>query len=213
MYLPKHLEETRLDVLHALVRKHPLGTWVSAEDEGLNVNHIPFLLDASRGDHGTIVGHVARANPVWKSTAAVTVPDVVVFRGPQAYITPSWYPSKHEHGKAVPTWNYVVVTVHGRPKFIDDKAWLISHLRELTDTHEADQAAPWKIEDAPEEFTQKLADAIIGVEIPILRIEGKWKTSQNRPESDKIGVVAGLLDKGDAEAAAMASLVRQHIPA
>lgn len=183
---------------------------MSAEKDGLNVNHIPFLLEEARGNFGTLVGHVARANPVWRNRAAA-VADVVVFRGPQAYITPSLYPSKHEHGKAVPTWNYAVVTVHGVPKFIDDKAWLMSHLRELTNIHEAGQAVPWKIEDAPEEFTLKLAGAIIGVEIPILRIEGKWKTSQNRPHSDKIGVVAGLLDKGDDEAAAMAALVEQHI--
>lgn len=210
MYLPKIHEESRLDVLHTLIRAHPLGTWVVADEAELLVNHIPFFLDASRGAFGTLVGHVARANPIWK-TAPSTLPSVAVFKGPQTYITPSWYPSKHEHGKAVPTWNYAVVTAHGRPQFIEDRAWLYTHLGHLTEAHEASQALPWKIDDAPPDFTEKLMGAIIGVEIPIERIEGKWKTNQNRPEPDKLGVVAGLLGKGDDESKAMASLVRQHI--
>jgi transcriptional regulator len=209
LYLPKVHEETRLDVLHELIRAHSLGTWVSTTASQLNVDHIPFLVDSGRGELGTLVGHVARANPIWKSGRGA-LPDVIVFRGPQTYITPSWYPSKHEHGKAVPTWNYAVVTVHGRPEFIEDTAWLYEHLASLTDTHEASQALPWKIGDAPAEFTEKLVSAIVGVQIRIERIEGKWKTNQNRPESDKIGVVAGLLAKGDHESVAMASLVRQH---
>ena len=210
MYLPKIHEETRLDVLHGLIREHSLGTWVAADETELNVNHIPFVIDSSRGEFGTLVGHVARANPVWKAPAN-TLPSVIIFRGPQTYITPSWYPSKHEHGKAVPTWNYAVVTAHGLPAFIEDPAWLYGHLSDLTDKHEASQALPWKIGDAPQEFTDKLIAAIVGVEIPIQRIEGKWKTNQNRPEQDKIGVVAGLLGKGDDDSVAMASLVRSHI--
>ncbi len=210
MYLPKINEETRLDVLHDLIRAHPLGTWVSAEETELNVNHIPFVLDGSRGEFGTLLGHVARANPIWKASPSARA-SVIVFRGPQAYITPSWYPSKHQHGKAVPTWNYAVVTAQGYPQFIDDREWLYEHLAQLTDTHEASQALPWKIGDAPEEFTDKLVAAVVGVEIPVRRIEGKWKTNQNRPEPDKLGVVAGLLGKGDDESVAMASLVRRHL--
>jgi transcriptional regulator len=210
MYLPKIHEETRLDVLHALIRAHPLGTWVEADEAALVVNHLPFVLDPGAGEFGTLRGHVALANPVWR-TSSRTLPGVVTFRGPQAYITPSWYPSKHEHGKAVPTWNYAVVTVHGRPRFIEDGAWLRRHLAELTDTHEAPQALPWNVDDAPAEFTEKLIRAIVGVEIPIARIDGKWKTSQNRPEPDKLGVIAGLLGKRDDESAAMANLVRQHL--
>jgi transcriptional regulator len=210
VYLPKILEETRLDFLHDLIRSHPLGTWVSAENTELNVNHIPFLLDNARGEFGTLLGHVARANPVWKAPVS-PLPNVIVFRGPQTYITPSWYPSKHQHGKAVPTWNYAVVTVHGMPEFIEDQDWLFEHLTHLTDTHEATQALPWKIDDAPPEFTEKLVSAIVGVRIPIRRIEGKWKVNQNRSESDKMGVIAGLLGKGDDDSLAMASLVRQHI--
>lgn len=210
MYLPKIHEETRLEVLHALVRAHSLGTWVEAGDAELSVNHVPFVLDEFAGEFGTLRGHVARANPIWKSPPAA-VPGVVTFRGPQTYITPSWYPSKHEHGRAVPTWNYAVVTAHGRARFFHDPAWLYDHLAALTDTHEASQALPWKVADAPAEFTDKLVGAIVGVEITISRIEGKWKTNQNRPEPDKLGVVAGLLGKGDDESVAMAGLVRQHL--
>jgi transcriptional regulator len=209
MYVPKIHEETRIDVLHALIHAHPLGTWVTAGDGDLIVNHIPFHLDASRGAFGTLVGHVARANPIWKHAAGAR--DVVVFRGPQSYVTPNWYPTKHAHGKAVPTWNYVVVTAHGTPKFIDNRDWLREQLRHLTAGQEASQALPWNIEDAPVDFIEKMLAAIVGVEIPIERIQGKWKTSQNRPEADKLGVVAGLMGKGDDEACAMAALVREHV--
>jgi len=210
MYLPKIHEETRLEVLHALIRAHSLGTWVEAGEDEIVVNHVPFVLEETAGEFGALRGHVARANPVWKA-APRSVPGAVTFRGPQSYITPSWYPSKHEHGKAVPTWNYAVVTVHGRAQFVEDPAWLHTHLATLTDTHEASQALPWTIDDAPADFTEKLVGAIVGVEIPIARIEGKWKTNQNRPEADKLGVVAGLLGRGDDEALAMAKLVRQHL--
>ena len=209
MYLPKNLEETRIDVLHDLIGSHPLGTWVLADRAELNVNHIPFMLDSSQGEFGTLLGHVARANPVWNAPVS-TVPNVIVFRGPQTYITPSWYPSKHQHGKAVPTWNYAIVAVHGIPEFIEDREWLYQHLTNLTDTQESSQALPWSIDDAPAEFTEKMISAIVGVQIPIQRIEGKWKVNQNRSESDKMGVVAGLLGKGDDDSLAMASLVRQR---
>lgn len=210
MYSPQQHEETRLDVLHALIRKYPLGAWVMLGDGELLANHIPFLLDPTRGEFGTLVGHVARANPVWK-TGAQPIPSTIIFQGPQTYISPSWYPSKHEHGKAVPTWNYAVVHAQGQPQFIDDHRWLFEHLSKLTDEHEASQALPWKIDDAPRDFTEKLMNAIVGVEIPIQRILGKWKTNQNRPESDKFGVVAGLLGKGDQQSKAMAELVKQHV--
>ena len=210
MYRPKAFEETRLPVLHELIRSHPLGTWVSAGAGELDVQHIPFLLDSECGEFGTLYGHIARANPIWKS-AGNALPDVVIFRGPQTYITPSWYPSKHLHGKDVPTWNYAVVAAHGRPEFIHDPAWLHAHLRSLSDAQEAAQSVPWSIDDAPADYIEKLVAAVVGVAIPIQRIEGKWKTSQNRQDADKMGVVAGLLAKGDDEAKAMASLVRDQI--
>ena len=196
MYVPKHHEETDISVLHALVRSHPLGAWVTQGDGELLVNHIPFLLESSRGEHGTLVGHVARANRVWLSFST-TVNSVVIFQGPETYITPSWYPSKQTHGKAVPTWNYAVVHAHGLPLVIEDRDWLLQHITHLTDTNERDQALPWKVSDAPQEFTERLMNAIVGIEIPITKLVGKWKVSQNRPDADKLGVVAGLLTRGD----------------
>jgi transcriptional regulator len=209
MYVPQVHEENDLAVLHALIRAHPLGAWVTQGDGGLLANHIPFLLDASRGAFGTLVGHVARANPAWQSFSH-SVPSVVLFQGPESYITPSWYPSKHAHGKAVPTWNYAVVHAHGMPCVIEDREWLLQHLTQLTDTHEAGQALPWKLSDAPADFTERLLGAIVGLEIPIDRLVGKWKVSQNRPEADKLGVVAGLLARDDAPAMDMAQLVSRH---
>ena len=210
MYVPKQHEEFDLSVLHALIRAHPLGTWVTQSHGELLANHIPFLIDPARGQHGTLIGHVARANPVWKSFSS-TINSVVIFQGAESYITPSWYPSKHEHGKAVPTWNYAVVHGHGIPRAIENRDWLLEHLTQLTNTHEAKQALPWQVSDAPQEFTERLMRAIVGIEIPIGKLVGKWKVSQNRPEPDKIGVVAGLLNRGDSQSKAMASLVRKHV--
>ena len=210
MYVPKHHEETDVAVLRALIKSHPLGAWVTHSDDELLANHIPFLLDPSRGENGTLVGHVARANPVWQSFSA-TVNSVVIFQGSEAYITPSWYPSKHAHGKAVPTWNYAVVHAHGLPRAIEDRHWLLQHVTQLTDTHEGTQALPWKVSDAPQEFTERLMDAIVGIEIPIAKLVGKWKVSQNRPEPDKLGVVAGLLARDDERSKEMAVMVNEHV--
>ena len=134
----------------------------------------------------------------------------MLFQGPETYITPSWYPSKHQHGKAVPTWNYAVVHVHGVPRAIEDATWLRAHLEQMTDTQEASQAVPWKVGDAPEDYVSRMVEAIVGIEIPIERIEGKWKVSQNRAMPDRLGVVAGLLARGDDQSAAMATLVQQY---
>lgn len=210
MYIPKHHEESDISILHALIKSHPLGTWVTYSDGELIANHIPFLLDPARGEHGTLVGHVARANRVWQSFSA-TVDSVVIFQGAETYISPSWYPSKHAHGKAVPTWNYAVVHAHGLPRAIEDREWLLSHVNQLTDVHEAQQALPWKVSDAPQDFTDRLVQLIVGIEIPIAKLVGKWKVSQNRPEPDKLGVVAGLLARNDARAMEMVSLVNQHV--
>ena len=210
MHVPKLHEETDIAVLHTLVRSHPLGAWVTHGDEELLANHIPFLLDSSRGEHGTLVGHVARANPVWHSFST-TVASVVIFQGTETYITPSWYPSKHAHGKAVPTWNYAVVHAYGVPRAIEDRDWLFQHVTQLTDTHEREQALPWKVSDAPQDFTEHLMNAIVGIEIPITKLIGKWKVSQNRPEPDKLGVVTGLLTRGDEQSKEMAALVNKYV--
>ena len=200
MYVPMANEETRVEVLHALIRAHPLGTWTLFDGDDLITNHVPFQLDAARGPFGTLVGHVARANPVWRSPST-PIRNVVAFQGPQAYVTPSWYPSKLEHGKTVPTWNYAVVHARGVPTFTFDRDWLHAHVSSLTDAHEAAEAAPWGVVDAPDEYVERQLGAIVGVEIQIERLLGKWKTSQNRSAPDRTGVVEGLRRRGDAESA------------
>jgi transcriptional regulator len=202
MYTPKPNEETRVEVMHELIRTHPLGTWTVLGADDLLTQHVPFLLDAERGPLGTLVGHVARANPVWRSPPT-PVRSVVSFQGPQAYVTPSWYPSKREHGKVVPTWNYAVVHVRGVPAFIHDRDWLLTHVSGLTDAHEAAEGAPWAVADAPAAYVERQLGAIVGVEIPIERLLGKWKASQNRPASDRAGVVAGLERRGDGASAGL----------
>jgi transcriptional regulator len=210
MYIPAHFAETTTAVLHALIRSHPLGAWITHNDGELLANHIPFLIDTTRGEFGTLVGHVARANSVWQSFST-TVTSMVIFQGAETYITPSWYPSKQSHGKAVPTWNYAVVHAHGMPRAIEDHDWLRAHLAQLTDTHEHNEPLPWKVSDAPRAFIDQLMNAIVGIEIPISKLVGKWKVSQNRPEPDKLGVLTGLIARGDDQSVAMAELVREHV--
>jgi transcriptional regulator len=187
-----------------------LGAWVTLGGDELVANHIPFEISPERGEFGTLVGHVARANPIW-SRAPSEILGLVTFQGPQSYITPSWYPSKHEHGKAVPTWNYAVVHAYGRPSFIEDKAWLYDHVSSLTRRHEASQSLPWSVSDAPADFTERMIGAIVGVEIPIQKLIGKWKMSQNRSESDQLGVVAGLMGREDAHSASVARLIQKSL--
>jgi transcriptional regulator len=208
MYIPKHFEETRIETLHALMKAHPFGTLVTTESAELVVNHLPLLIYHDDGEFGTLRGHVARANPLRQLFDGMTNA-VAVFQGPHAYISPSWYPSKHADGKQVPTWNYAVVHAHGRPRIIEDANWLYAHLNDMTDEHEANQALPWKVSDAPQEFTDKLLGAIVGFEMPIRRIEGKWKVSQNRAKSDRLGVAAGLESRGDEQSRAMVTMVLQ----
>jgi transcriptional regulator len=210
MYLPKHHEESDLAVLHALIKAHPLGAWVIQSEGELVVNHIPLLLDPTRGKYGTLVGHVARANPAWKSFST-TSNSIVIFQGAESYISPSWYPSKHAHGKVVPTWNYAVVHAHGIPRAIEDRDWLLAHLTQMTNEHESKRALPWKVSDAPQNFTDQLMQAIVGIEIPIGKLVGKWKVHQHRSDAEKLGVVAGLQGRGDSQSEDMAALVRMHI--
>jgi transcriptional regulator len=210
VYTPKHFEERDVSVLHALIRSHPLAAWVTQANGRLVVNHIPFLVDSMRSEYGTLIGHVARANPIWKCLTKETA-CVVIFQGPEAYITPSWYPTKHAHGKAVPTWNYAVVHAHGVPCAIDDRDWLLKHVTALSDLHESQSAVPWSVSDAPPDYIDSMLSAIVGVEIRISTILGKWKTSQNRPLPDKMGTVAGLYARGDTSSKQMAELVQRHV--
>jgi transcriptional regulator len=214
MYLPAHFKEDRIPVLHDLVRAHPLATLVTLDDTGLVANHIPMQIDAAAGALGTLRGHVARANPVWRSQRAEPLA-LVVFQGAQSYITPSYYPSKAATGKVVPTWNYVTIHAHGPLRAIEDAAWLRRFLEELTDRYETERAQAtgepaWKVSDAPAEYIDGLLKAIVGIEIPIARIEGKWKVSQNRPAEDRAGVVEGLSKGADPMQHTLAELLRER---
>ncbi|MCX7148886.1 MAG: FMN-binding negative transcriptional regulator [Rhodocyclales bacterium] len=205
MYLPAHFEETRIEVLHALMREHPFATLVTHGADGLAANHLPLHLAAETGPFGALQGHVARANSLWQQSADTAV--LVIFHGPQAYVTPSWYETKREHGKAVPTWNYVVVHAHGRMRVYDDPAWLSQQLETLVTRHEAGFAEPWQIDDAPPDYIDKMLAAVVGIEITVTDLKGKWKISQNQPPANRAGVVAGLRQQETADALQMAELV------
>ncbi|MCX6955722.1 MAG: FMN-binding negative transcriptional regulator [Verrucomicrobia bacterium] len=211
MYNPPHFTETRPEILHALIAAHPLGTLVTLGSTGLDANHIPFEFDpapTAAAPHGTLLAHVARANPLWRDHSATTEA-LVVFQGPQSYVTPTWYTeTKPATGKVVPTWNYCTVHAHGPLRVIDDPAWLLALVTRLTARHECGRPAPWAVADAPADFVAKQLAAIVGIEIPITRLAGKWKVSQNRPAADRAGIVAGLAAEGAGESAAMARLVR-----
>lgn len=208
MYVPSHFAETRVDVLHSLIHAHPLGALVVLAPHGLDANHIPFEIDPEPAPFGTLRGHVARANPVWRD-ASLQTDALAIFQGPHTYVSPAWYATKQESGKVVPTWNYAVVHAHGPLRVIDDRAWLRKFVEQLTDRYEANRSEPWKVTDAPADFIDTMVSAIVGIEIPIARLTGKWKVSQNRPGKDRAGVVEGLMQQTDDAAAAMAQLVRQ----
>ncbi len=206
MYIPQHFSEPRVDVLHQLIRARPLSTLVTLSSSGLNANHIPLHLSEQPSPFGTLRGHVARVNPIWNDIAQ-DVEVLAIFHGPDAYITPSWYPTKAETGKAVPTWNYAVAHAYGTFRIIDDASWLRAHLEMLTTHNEAPFAEPWHMDDAPADFTEKLIGAIVGIEIGITRLSGKWKVSQNQPAENQAGVVRGLCASGDIKATEMAALI------
>jgi transcriptional regulator len=214
MYLPAQFQEDRTEILHDLIRAHPLATLVAMCGDGLAANHLPMEIDATAGALGTLRGHVARANPVWRSYRP-EIDAIAVFQGPESYITPSYYATKATTGKVVPTWNYAVVHAYGPLRVIEDRVWLRRLVERLTDRHEAEHgratgAAPWQVSDAPAAYIDKLLDLIVGIEVPIARFEGKWKVSQNRPPEDRAGVIAGLGDGAGAVQHAMAELVRER---
>lgn len=206
MYIPKHFDEPRLDVLHALMRERPLATLVTLASDGLNANHVPLHLSVDPAPFGTLRGHVARANTVCSNRVA-DVEALAIFHGPEAYITPSWYPTKAETGKAVPTWNYAVAHAYGVLRVIDDPAWLRAHLDALTGHNEAAFPVPWQVTDAPRDYIDKMMGAVVGIEIVITRLAGKWKMSQNQPLQNRQGVVAGLREGGNDEVAGMVALI------
>lgn len=195
MYVPAHFDEPRAEALHELIVQHPLGILFTNGESGLDANHIPFELKAAQGQFGVLQAHVARSNPVWQDVKNGDEV-LVVFRGAEAYISPTWYPSKHETHKQVPTWNYKVVHAHGRITLHDDERYVRGLVALLTRTHESSQPEPWKMTDAPKDYIASMLKAIVGVEIEITRLVGKFKLSQNKEARDIRGAGQALKDSG-----------------
>jgi transcriptional regulator len=206
MYIPKLFDEPDVAVMHDLIRAHPLATLVTMTATGMEANHIPLLLLDQPAPRGSLCGHVARANPLWREHLE-NAEVLAIFHGPQNYVTPSWYATKAESGKVVPTWNYASVHVRGKLSVRDDAKWLRPHLEMLTAHNEKAFEHPWAVDDAPRDFTDKMIEAIIGIEIVITDLKGKWKVSQNRPPADQASVIDGLHKHGHDE---MADLVRSR---
>lgn len=209
MYQPPLFREDRVDVMQALMRAHPFATLVSSATGTLSADHVPLVLDATGSDLGVLRGHLAAANPLARQTEG-PIEVMTIFQGAQTYVTPAWYASKQEHGRVVPTWNYAVVHARGTLNFVSDPDWLLQHLQDLTAQHEATRAAPWAVSDAPEDFVALQLRALIGFEIRIASLEGKWKASQNKNAADRQGVRAGLAAEDNADARAMADLVARR---
>jgi transcriptional regulator len=208
MYIPRANKEDRLSVLHKLMENQPFASLITVGSSGLFASHIPLVLEQN-GANGLLKGHISRANTQWQDYSP-SVEALAIFFGPQHYITPSWYPEKQETGKVVPTWNYVVVHAYGHLKVIEDGEWLMTHLKKLTSIREADSPMPWKIGDAPADYIASQASGIVGLEMAIERLEGKWKVSQNRSEQDRSGVAKGLAELNTTESLAMKALVERR---
>lgn len=198
MYVPKKFAQTEQQKIEGLIREFPLAALVVNTDSGMYADHIPMRLSQTAPDGMRLQGHVAKANPLWQRR--VSGPVLVIFQGPNGYISPNWYPTKQEHGKVVPTWNYAVVHVGGDIRFIHDRGWKLSLVRQLTDRHERGQARPWAVSDAPPEFTGKMLAAIVGFEIIVNDVCAKWKVSQNQPEVNRLGVRKALAHSGNPKA-------------
>lgn len=205
MYIPTQFRTDDLPAIHAAMRETHLANLVTSGPEGLVATPLPMLLDAGEGEFGTLYAHVARANPQWRSGAGQEA--LVIFDGPDAYISPSWYATKQEHGKVVPTWNYVAVHAYGPVEFTEDPEQLRRLVTRLTERHEGSRAQPWAVDDAPSPFIEAQLRGIVGVRLPITRLEGKRKLSQNRTPDDRAGVKAGLLQDGLPSNQAVSALV------
>jgi transcriptional regulator len=206
LYLPAHFEESRTDVLHALMRARPLATLVTLAESGIVANHIPIETLPDPLPHGMLRGHIARANPLWREYRADSEA-VAIFQGPQAYISPSFYPSKLETGEVVPTWDYAVVHARGTLRFVQDSAWLRALVSRLTDAHEASRRVPWKVDDAPSRYIEQMLALIVGFELSIASLTGKWKLSQNHSAVNRLGVATGLRAAAGAEALEVADML------
>jgi transcriptional regulator len=206
LYVPAYFKESRTEVLHALMRARPLATLVTLRDSGLVANHIPLETLSEPAPHGLLRGHIARANPLWQQHRADSEA-LAIFQGPQAYISPSFYPTKQETGEVVPTWDYAVVHAHGTLRFVQDTAWLQALVARLTDAHEASRQIPWKVGDAPRPYIEKMLSLIVGFEFSIVSLTGKWKISQNHPVANRQGVVKGLRDAAGADSREIADML------
>ena len=196
MYIPTQFAEDRLPVLHDAIRQTGLANLVTTGPDGIIASPLPLMLDPDAGPYGTLYGHVARGNPQWRTTDAA-IEALAIFMGPDAYVTPSYYETKRETGKVVPTWNYVTIHAYGTISFSEDLGRLLEVVTRLTARHEAGRADPWKVSDAPPAFTQSQLKGIVAFEMPIARLQGKWKMSQNRNATDRAGVVTGLREDGN----------------
>jgi transcriptional regulator len=195
VYVPEYFRETRIEVLQAFIERHPLASLVAVTAEGLTANHVPLRAQLAAAGGGVLRGHIARANALWRALAPDTGV-LAIFTGSDSYISPSWYPSNREHGKVVPTWNYATVHIHGSIRFIDDASWLRAFVAALTDAHEAGRAGRWHVSDAPADYIDGMLRAIVGFEITVERIVGKFKGSQNRSAADRAAVAAALRAAG-----------------
>ncbi|MGH7087789.1 MAG: FMN-binding negative transcriptional regulator [Stellaceae bacterium] len=210
MYMPPHFAEDRVPVLHRAMRDLAFATLVTSGPGGMVAGHFPMLIEAEPRPFGSLHGHMARANPQFSPRAqgAPAGEALAIFLGPNAYVTPSWYPTKHETGKVVPTWNYLAIHAYGRLGFIDDPAAILAHLQKLTARHEGERAAPWSASDAPADYIARMVVEVVGFRLAITRLEGKWKMSQNRPPADRDGVIAGLAGEGGAAEQAVAEIMK-----
>lgn len=208
MYVPEHFRESDTAKLQCLISEHSFGTLIVAGENGIEANHLPFYLNVDvSGSLGVLECHVARRNPVWQHIAAGSSV-LAIFQGPHAYVSPSWYPTKAETGRVVPTWNYFAAHAEGRARAVEDADWLRRHLHRLTNRHESNRENPWSVDDAPRDFTNQLVQSIVGIEITIEKLTGKLKASQNQPETNREGVKAGLNREGTLSSDAMAKLIR-----
>jgi len=212
MYMPRHFEQADIGILHDAIDAFPLGALVTVGPDGPDANHIPFELNRAQGPFGTLRCHVARANPVWRAAREGEDRALVIFRGVSGYISPNWYATKQTTHQVVPTYNYAVVHAHGRIAVHDDPQWVRGLVARLTRRHESAQPRPWKMTDAPEDFLDAQLAQIVGLEIVVERLEGKWKMSQNRPAADRAGVIAGLREQGGPASESLADEVGRSQP-
>ena len=208
MYTPKAFEVTDLPLLHAAMRESELATLVTMTTQGLIATHLPLLLDEKRGEYGTLTGHVSRANLQWRETDT-KAEGLIIFLGPDTYVSPNWYPAKQETGRVVPTWNYAAIHAYGRLTFYEDPEWLRTMVTDLTKRHEASFPAPWQVTDAPPVYIDSQLKAIVGFEFRILRLEGKQKFNQNRSVEDRLGVIEGLRELGGGRKTEVADLMEE----